>query len=156
MRMSRAELMGRAVRSAKGDWNIKLSTRHREHVRRVVYDLVESNERETERHELDNGPQANHGCAHAEPGETVFTDRRIDDAFRAKAFEQTLTDFVSAVVFGDFFAHQKNIGIARQFFGEGFVERLAVSDFSHRVVAAVSAADPLDFAGDTPATTEFT
>src|SRR5216684_428168 len=91
--MGRAELMGRAVWSAKGDWNIKLSTRHREHVRRVVYDLIESDERKTERHELDNRPQSNHGRAHSEPGEAVFTDRRIDDAFRAKAFEQTLTDF---------------------------------------------------------------
>ena len=154
--MGRAELMSGAVWSAKGDWNIKLPARHREHVRRVVYDLVESDERETERHELDNRPQANHGCAHSKPGKTVFTDRRIDDAFRAKAIEQTLTDFVSAVVFGDFFAHQKHVGIALQFFGERFVERLTISNFSHRVVAAVSAADSLGVAGDTPATTEFT
>ena len=50
---------------------------------------------------------------------------------RPEAIEQTLADFVSAVVFGDFFAHQEDVRIALQFFGERFVERLAISDFSH-------------------------
>ena len=154
--MGRAELMSGAVWSAKGDWNIKLPARHREHVRRVVYDLIERDERKTPSHELDNRSKPGHGRTDAETRKSIFADRRIDDPFRSKAFEQTLTDFVSAVVFGDFFAHQKHVGIALQFFGERFVERLTISNFSHRVVAAVSAADSLGVAGDTPTTTEFT
>src|SRR6266487_1431152 len=106
--------MGRAVRSPKSDRNVELSARHREHVGRVVYNLIESDERETEGHELDNRAQADHGRADAESGKTVFTNRGVDDAPRAEALEQALAHFVSAVVFRDFFAHQKHVRIALQ------------------------------------------
>src|SRR5439155_20771816 len=111
MRMSRAELVRGAVRSAECDRDIKLSARHREHVRRVVHYLVEGDKRETERHELDDRPEPDHGRADTQAGETVFADRRINDAFRTEALEQALTHFVSAVVFGDLFAHEKHIRI---------------------------------------------
>ena len=42
--MRRAELMRRAVRTAERDRDIELPARHREHVRRVVHDLVERDE----------------------------------------------------------------------------------------------------------------
>ena len=53
-----------------------------------------------------------------------------------ETFEQTLAHFVGAVVFGDFFSHQKDIRIALQLFRERFVQRLTISDFSHALRAA--------------------
>src|SRR6266404_7944539 len=136
--MRRAELVRRSVRAAKSNWNVELPARHREHVGRVVHDLIESDQRKAERHEFDDRTKSNHGCADSEPGKSVFTDRRVDDSSRSETIEQPLTDFVSAIVFRDLFAHEENIWIALQFFGERFVERLAVSDLSHG----------LDFSGD--------
>ena len=120
-----------AVRPAESDRNIELSARHHEHVGRVIDDLIERDERKTPSHELDNRSKPGHGRTDAETRKSIFADRRIDDPFRSKAFEQTLTDFVSAVVFGDLFAHQKNIWIALQFLCERFIESLTVSNFPH-------------------------
>ena len=139
MRMSRAELMCRAVWSAKRDRDIELPARHREHIRRVVHDLIECDQRKTERHEFDDRPQPDHGRADAQAGKSVLADWSVDDAFRPEALKQALAHLVSAVVFRDFFAHQKNVRIALQFFRERFIECLAISDFSHRPSSAVAA-----------------
>ena len=131
--MGGAELMRGAIRTAKCDRNVELSAGHREHVGRVVHDLIEGDERKTEGHELDDGPQPNHRGADPHARETVFADRRVDDAFGPETFEQTLRNFVGAVIFGHFFTHQENIWIALQFFRERFVQRLPVSDLAHPV-----------------------
>src|SRR5712692_11135968 len=133
MRMGRAELMRRAVGSAKCDRNIELPAGHREHVGRVVHNLVERDERKAEGHELNDWSQTDHGSADSQTSETILADRRIDDSFGAEAFEQSLTDFVSAVIFGDFLAHEENVWITLQFFHERFVECLTISNFSHAV-----------------------
>src|SRR5205085_11154518 len=131
MRMGGAKLMRRTVRSAEGDRDVELPAGHREHVGSVVHHLIERDQRKTESHELDDRPQSDHGRAHSQPGKSIFADRRVDDSLRPETLEQSLAYFVSAVVFGDFLAHQENIRIALEFFGERFVERLAVGDFSH-------------------------
>ena len=87
--MCRAKLMGRAVRTAKSNRDIELSAGHREHVRRVVHDLIERHERETKRHELNDRPQADHCRADSQPGKSVLADRRVDDAFGPKTLEQS-------------------------------------------------------------------
>src|ERR1700736_5706735 len=129
--MGRSQLMSRAVRSAKGDRNIKLPARHHEHVGRVVHDLVERDQRKTPGHELDNRTEAGHGRANPEACETIFADGRVDDSFRAEALEQTLAHFISPMVLGDFLAHQENIWVALQLFSERFIQRLTISDFPH-------------------------
>ena len=129
--MGRGELMGRAVRPAKCDRDIKLSAGHHEHVGRVVHHLIECDEGKAERHEFDDRSQADHRRADPKAGETVFADWGVDDARGTKAFEQSLADFVSAVVFGHFLTHEENIRVALQFFRERFVECLTISDFSH-------------------------
>src|SRR5262249_10929269 len=96
--MSRGELMRGSVRPAKGDRNIELTARHHEHVRRVVHDLIERDERKTPGHELNDRPQTGHGRADAQTGESVFANRRVDDSFRSEAFKQSLADFVSTVI----------------------------------------------------------
>ena len=129
--MGGAELVRRTVRSAKCDRDIELAAGHREHVRSVVYDLVEGDKRETERHEFDDRPQPDHRGANAHAGKTVFTDGRVDDPFGPETLQQALAHFVSPVVFSDLFTHQKDVRIARQLFGERFVERLAIGNLSH-------------------------
>ena len=58
------ELMRRPIRAAEGDRNIELPAGHREHVWGVVHNLIERNERKTERHELDYRPQPDHCRSH--------------------------------------------------------------------------------------------
>ena len=58
-----------------------------------------------ERHELNNWSQPDHRCADAQTGESVLTDRGIDDASRTKALQQSGAHFVRSLIFGDFFAH---------------------------------------------------
>ena len=136
MRVRGAELMGRAVRTAEGNRDVKLPTRHREHVRRVVYDLIEGHQREAEGHELDYRPQTNHGRADPEAGETIFTDRRIDDAGWTETIKQALAHFISAVVLRDLLAHEEDVLVALQLFRERLVQRLAIGDLSHAPASA--------------------
>src|SRR6266404_771330 len=102
--------MGRPVWSSKRDRDIELTAGHGEHVRGVVYHLVEGHERKTERHELDDRPQPDHSRADTQPGETIFADRGIDDPLRTEALQQTLRNFVSAVVFRNLLAHEEHVG----------------------------------------------
>src|SRR6266404_6676067 len=116
--------MSWTIRSTKGDRDIKLTTRHGEHIRGVVHHLIERHKRKAERHELDDRPQSDHGRADAESGKTILADRRIDDPLRTEAFEQTLRNLVSTVVFRNLLAHKKDVGIALQFLGQRLVQRL--------------------------------
>src|SRR2546423_13720044 len=97
--MGGAELMGRAVRSAKSNRDVELSAGHGEHVRRVVHDLIERDERKAEGHKLDDRPQPYHRGADAQPGKSVLTDRRIADPLRSVAFQQSTAHFASSIVF---------------------------------------------------------
>src|SRR4029077_20799942 len=80
-------------------------------------------------------------------GEAILANWCVDNASRAKAFKQTVADFVGTLVFSDFFAHQKNIRITLHFFRKRLVERLTICDFSHYLssTVAVSASDLSDF-----------
>src|ERR1700738_1501356 len=126
-----SKLMSRAVRSAKRDWNIKLTARHHEHVRRVVHDLIERDQRKAPGHKLNDRSQPGHRCANSKAGKSVLANRRIDDSSRREPLEQTLTLLVSAMIFGSFRAHEENVRVALQLFRERFVQRLTVSDFPH-------------------------
>ena len=68
---------------------------------------------------------------HPEADEAGFADRGVYDTLAAEAFPEALGDFVGAVVFGDFLAHDDDVFIALEFFGEGVVEGLAVGDDGH-------------------------
>ena len=50
----------------------------------IVDHLIECDQGEAERHELNDGPQAHHRRADPEPSESVFADWSIDDAFWTK------------------------------------------------------------------------
>src|SRR5947209_16697439 len=131
MRMGRTELVSRTVWTAESDRDIELPARHRQHIRSVVYHLVERDQGKAEGHEFNDRPEPHHRGTDSHTGKSVLTDRRIDDSLRAKTLEQTLAYLVGAIVFGDFLAHQEDVRIPRQFFRERFVEGLAISDLSH-------------------------
>ena len=117
MRMGCTELMSWTIWSAKRDRNVELTAGHGEHVRGVVHNLIECNERKTERHELDDRPEPDHGRADTQPGETIFADRRVNDSRGTKSFEQSLRDLISAVVLRHLLAHEEDVWIALQFLG---------------------------------------
>src|SRR5947209_7487044 len=97
--MRSAELMCRSVGPSERDGDIKLPTGHREHVRSVVYDLIECHQRKAERHKLNDWPQTDHCCADSQTRKAILADRRIYNPSRAKALKQTVADLVSALVF---------------------------------------------------------
>src|SRR2546423_10855246 len=147
MRMCSTELMCRAVWSTKGDGDIKLPARHRVHIRRVVHNLIECHERKAERHKFNNRSQADHRRANSQTGKAILADWSVDNAPGPKAFKQTVANLVGALVFSDFFAHQKNIRITLHFFRERLVECLTICDFSHRLSSAVAVVLAVDSSG---------
>src|SRR5438128_12043396 len=107
MRMGRTELMRRTVRSTKRDRDVELAATHRQHVGSVVHHLIKRDERKTEGHEFDDRAQSNHGGTDTEPGKPIFGNWCVDDSLWTEAFQQTLRNFVGAVVFRHFLAHEK-------------------------------------------------
>jgi hypothetical protein len=71
------------------------------------------------------GLQTAEGSANAETGEAVLGDRRVDDALGAELLEQALAHLVGALIFGDFLAHQEDLGIAAHFLGHRIAQGFA-------------------------------
>jgi len=65
------------------------------------------------------------GSSDAETRETEFGYRGIDHSLRAELLEQAASHFISALVFGDLFTHQKNIRVAGQLLPERLVQSVA-------------------------------
>jgi hypothetical protein len=125
--------IGAAVGGAADDDGAgDLAAGHVADVGGVVDDLVEGDRVEGPEHQLHDGADAEHGRADAETDETGLGDGRIDDAFGAILFEHALGDFVGAVKLGDFFAHDDDVGVAFDFFGECGSDGFAVSEDGHR------------------------
>jgi hypothetical protein len=119
MAVSGGELMGDAVAAAEDDRDFELSTRHVADVGGVVHELVEADEGEAPAHVLDNGAEAAHGSADAQAGKASFADRSVEDSARAEFGQHAFADFVGAVVFAHFLAHEKDGLIALHFLGHG-------------------------------------
>src|SRR6266550_5721671 len=106
--MRGAKLMRGSVRSAKRDRDIELTPRHREHVRRVIHDLIECDERKAERHKFNDRPQSDHRCANSQPCKAVLADWGINDSTRSKSLKQPMAYLVGTLIFADFLTHQEN------------------------------------------------
>ena len=132
VRVGGADIGAAVGRAADDEGAVDESAGHVAHAAGVVDDLVVGDVGETPEHEFHDGAQSHHGGPHPESDEAGFADRGVDDAFVAEAFPQALGDFVGAVVFGDFLAHEEDVFVALEFFGEGVVEGLAVGDDGHR------------------------
>jgi len=117
-----AELVGDAVTAAEDDRDLVLAARHVADVGGVVDDLVDADPGEAPGHELDDGSQAHAGSADAQAREGGFGDGRVDDALGPVFFEHSFGDFISAVVLGDFLAHEEDVFVAVHFLGHGVAE----------------------------------
>src|SRR5712664_471132 len=90
LRVLRGELECGAVRAAEHDRQGHLPARHVQHLGGGIHDLVERQDREIPRHELDDWAQPAHRGTHADPGEPQLGDRRVDDTFGAELLQQPL------------------------------------------------------------------
>src|SRR4051794_28032303 len=99
------ELICRAAGAAKYDRALELAGRHETSFRRCIDDLVHRDERKIERHELDDGTQTDHSGADADAGETVFSNRRVDDSLCSELIEHPARTLIRSVVRADFFTH---------------------------------------------------
>ena len=131
VRVGRAQGPGDPGIPAKDDRDAELAAAHVAHVSGVVHKLVEGDVGEAEGHELDDRAQANHRRADADAGEAVLGDRGVDDPPGAELVEHPLRNFVSAVVFGHFLAHEEDALVALHLLGHGGAEGLAVREYGH-------------------------
>ena len=93
---------------------------------RVVHDLVEGEQREIDRHDLDDRPHAAHRRADARAGEGGLGQRRVADAFGPELVQKPLGNGVAAAVMADILAHQEDAAVALHGFADRFPDRLAV------------------------------
>ncbi len=110
------------------DGHVELPAGHVRDRRRVVDDLVERQQAEVDRHDLDDRSHAAHRGADAGADECGLGQRRVADAFLTELVEQSLAHSEAAPVLADVFAHQEDAGIVTQRLAEGALHRLAVGD----------------------------
>ena len=125
-RVGGAELAAGAVVAAEDDGAAELAAAHVEHLGGVVDDLVGADQAEAPAHELDDGLEAGHGGADAQPGEAGFADGAVDDAAGAELVEHAFGHLVGAVVFRDFFAHEEDVVVFAHLLFHGLAEGFAV------------------------------
>ncbi len=124
------QLAAGAGRHANDDRHRELAARHMADGRRIVDDLVERQEAEIDRHDLDD--RAHPAERRADPGadEGRFGKRRVADAFGAELVEQPLGDRIAAAVAPDILAHQKDARIGKKSLADRFADRIAIGDLA--------------------------
>ena len=114
-----------AVNAAEGNWTSQVTSRHVERLSSGVDDVVNSLQREIERHELDDRAQAVETSADGNSGESSLTNWSVPDALRTVAVPHTLRHLIGTIVLGDFFADEEDVGVALDFVAHGAVDGLA-------------------------------
>ena len=127
VRVRRAELVAGALGHAHDERDADLAAEHVADVRGVVDDLVEREQREVDRHELDHGAQPGHGGTDAHADDGVLGDRGVAHALLAELLEQPRGDLEGAVEDADVLAHEHDVLVAQHLLAQGLVERLAVA-----------------------------
>ena len=105
------------MRTTSGDG--ELAARHVAERRRVVHDLVEGQQAEVDRHDLDDRPHAAERGADAGADERGLRERRVADALGPELLEQPVAHREGATVAADVLAHQEDARIARRAPREG-------------------------------------
>ena len=113
VRVGRAELVAGALGHADHQRHGHLAAEHVADVGGVVDDLVEREQREVDRHQLDHRAQTGHRRADAHAHDRVLGDRRVADAALAELLEQALGDFECAAEHADVLAQQHHPLVAR-------------------------------------------
>ena len=88
VRVRRAELVAGALRHPHHHRHLRLAAEHVVDRRHVVDDLVHREQREVDRHQLDDRAQPGHRGADAHADDRVLGDRRVAHALLAELLEQ--------------------------------------------------------------------
>src|SRR5690606_10925309 len=124
-------LCRRPVWSTEDDRHFNLPATHRVGFRRIADDLIEGNETEVPRHELDDGPEPRHRGPDSDPRKAGLRDRRVDNPPLTKLGEQPLRDLISAIVMTDLFAHQKDAIVSPHLFEKRLTQSFTIRNLAH-------------------------
>ena len=119
-------------RTADDDGTVDPAAAHVADAGGVIDDLVPGDVGKAPEHEFHDRTHAEHAGSDAHTDEAGLGDGGIDDPFVAPLFPETIGDFISPVILGNFFAHEDDIFITGQFLVEGLADGFAVSDQGHR------------------------
>ena len=124
--MLRPQLMCGAPRPADDHGNRQLSARHVPDFSRVVDDLIQRQDAEVKRHELDDRTQPGHGRTDGQPGEPRFRNRGVQNPLRAELFHEPPADLEGPLVITLFLADQEDAVVPPHLLAHGLVQRFAV------------------------------
>src|SRR5579863_4050533 len=92
-----------------------------------VADLVEGAADEVHELEFGDGAHAGERCSEGRAHDGRLGDGRVDNALRAEAVDETVSDFKGAAVNADVFAQAEDGGIAVHFFPDSLADGFEVS-----------------------------
>ena len=146
----RPELVASALGHADHQRHGDLAAEHVADVGRAVDDLVEREQREVDRHQLNHWPQPAHRGAHGDPDDRVLRDRRIAHAPLAELLQQTGRDLEGPAEHTDVLAHQHHALVAPQLLAQRRVQRLAVAQLRHQDSSSLSSSAVVIRRGTSP------
>jgi hypothetical protein len=126
--MCGAQLLAAPAGGADDHGHTVLPAEHAVDLRGVVDDLVHGEQREVDRHDLDDRAQAQHGRAHRGADEALFGDGGVADPALAELLEHPLGDLVGALEDPDLLAHEHHVLVAVHLRAQGLSQSLPVSD----------------------------
>ncbi len=142
------QLVARALGHAHHQRHAGLPAEHVVDVGGVVDDLVEREQREVDRHQLDHRAQPDHRGADAHADDRVLGDRGVAHAPLAELLQQAGGDLEGAAEHADVLAHQHHALVARELLAQRGVERLAVAHGGHPALLPVRLVLPRSRTGE--------
>ena len=120
------QLAAGARRHADHEGHVHLAAGHVEQGGGVVHDLVEGEQAEVHRHDLDDGPHSADGGADARTDECRLRQRRVADALGTELVEQALAHGEAAAVPADVLAHEEHPLVGEERLAQRGAHRVAV------------------------------
>src|SRR5216684_6225951 len=125
------ELMACALRCAYNHRHLGVAAEHVMNLGGVVDDLIDREQAEIDRHQLDNWLEPAHRGADSGADYREFRNRRVTDALFAVDSKQPVGDLECAAEVTDLLAHDEDALIAVEFIAQGLVECFPISDLGH-------------------------
>ena len=110
----------------------RLPAEHEAVLGRLVDHLIHRQPGEVDVHELDDRTQTGERGAHGGADDADLADRRLADARRAEAIQETCGDLKGPAMFGDVLADHDHALVALHLEAQGLVQRLAVEHLTSR------------------------
>src|SRR5216683_1686009 len=125
------ELMARALRCAYDHRHLGMAAEHVMNLGGVVDNLIDREQAEIDRHQLDNRLEPAHRGADSGADDREFRNRRVTHALFAVDGKQPVGDLECTAEVTDLLAHDEYTLIAVEFLAQGLVERFSVSNLRH-------------------------